>query len=440
MTIHVTSAHTGRQSWVAEANNADCGFPLENLPFCIFRVAPDAEPTVGVGIGDQVLDLMAAQNRGLISGHKHLESCVAERALNALFSEGGEHARDLRKQLIELLEEGASEQRLTGACLHRIDKIELGIPFLIGDYTDFLASYNHAFNVGMLYRPHSPVLPNFTSMPIAYHARASSVVASGEPVFRPQGLYRPSHDSLRPIFGPTRRLDYELEFGIFIGKGNIRGTSIAVDDAQAHIAGFCLLNDWSARDIQAWETQPLGPFIGKNFCTTISAWVVTVDALAPYRTALARNDEAEPAFDYLASTSDVHNGALAIHAEVRLLTATMARQGLPAQIISNALLSRDSYWTFAQMIAQHTINGCNLRTGDLLGTGTLSGPAEGTQGCLLELTHGGKQPLVLGNGETRTFLEDGDEVSLIAYCRHGDGPKIGFGECRGKINPKNIAI
>lgn len=424
--------HAGRQSWIDEANAADCGFPLENLPFCMFRHDADSAPTVGVGIGERVVDLFKAERLGLLRGDGRLERCAAAGSLNALFEDGSAAAGMLRGALLELLAIGAAGRAATESCLYRLRDVVLDMPFSIGDYTDFLASYNHAFNVGMLYRPGNPVLPNFKSMPIAYHGRASSVVVSGEPVYRPRGLFRSSHDSDGAVFGLTRRLDFEMELGVFIGMGNSRGRAVAVDEADDRIAGVCLLNDWSARDIQAWETQPLGPFLGKNFCTTISAWVVTPDALAPYRVPLGRSTDTEA--DYLRS-SGRGGETFEICAEVSLLTSGMADAGLAPQVVSRSVFSRDSYWTFAQMIAHHTVNGCNLRTGDLLGTGTLSGPAEGTQGCLLELTHGGARPIVLANGEQRVFLEDGDEVRLAAYCRRGDGLRIGFGECAGRVGP-----
>lgn len=433
MNARTRPLHTGKHSWVAEANHADCDFPLDNLPFGLFCERDGDDLAVGLAIGDRVLDLVQAGKLGLIADHGELQQCVAERSLNPLFGLGNEAAARLRAQAIGLLAEGAAQRRAVEPCLRPLAGIRLAVPFNVGDYTDFLASYHHAFNVGSLYRPDNPVLPNFTSMPIAYHGRASSVVTSGEPVFRPQGLFKASHGDTQPMFGHTRKLDYELEFGVFIGKGNARGAAIGVDEAQSHIAGVCLLNDWSARDVQAWETQPLGPFLGKNFCTTISPWVVTMEALAPYRAALGRDPDAPPAFGYLSSSADAANGAFEIHAQVRLLTAAMAREGLPPAVISQSLLSRDSYWTFAQMIAHHTVNGCNLRTGDLLGTGTLSGPTPGTEGSLLELTRGGKQPLVLPNGEQRVFLEDGDELRLSAYCQREQGPRIGFGECAGRI-------
>ena len=433
MNAQARPLHTGKHSWVVEANYLDCDFPLDNLPLGLFRDEDGADYAIGVAIGDQVLDLGQASRQGLIVDHGALQQCVAEKSLNALFAQGNEAAARLRAQAIGLLEEGAVQRRAVEPCLRSLTGISLSVPFAVGDYTDFLASYHHAFNVGSLYRPDNPVLPNFTSMPIAYHGRASTVVTSGEPVFRPEGLFKASYDDALPTFGHTRKLDYEMEFGVFISKGNARGAAIGVDEAQTHIAGVCLLNDWSARDIQAWETQPLGPFLGKNFCTTISPWVVTMEALAPYRIALGRDSAAPPAFGYLSSPADAANGAFEIHAQVRLLTAAMAREGLPSVVISQSMLNRDSYWTFAQMIAHHTVNGCNLRTGDLLGTGTLSGPTPGTEGSLLELTRGGKQPLVLPNGEQRVFLEDGDELRLSAYCQREQGPRIGFGECAGRI-------
>lgn len=317
---------------------------------------------------------------------------------------------------------------------------QFGLPAVIGDYTDFLTSYHHAHNVGTLFRPDAPVLPNFSSLPIAYHGRSSSIEVSGAPVYRPNGQYRATHHGTDIVFGPSRRLDLEMELGAFIGRGNARGHPIAVDEAGEHLAGLCLLNDWSARDIQAWESQPLGPLLGKNFVSTISPWVVSPLALAPYRTAPApRRPQDAPLQPYLRYAGDTSLAALEIHVEVRLGTARMRARGLPPRTVSTALFSRDCDWTFDQMIAHHTINGCNLRPGDLLGSGTISGPDAGTEGSLLELTHGGKRPLDLGEGETRTFLEDGDEVVLTAYCERPGLPRIGFGECRGVVQPATAA-
>lgn len=426
----MSSSHGGRKSWIEEANALDCHFPLENLPFCVFRRAQGEGLRVGVGIGVYVVDLLAAEGMGLVDGRGLLERCAHDGGLNALFAEGTVDASRLRDSLLSLLESGSPDQASMMKCLHRMSEVMLEVPFVIGNYTDFLASYNHALNVGRLYRPDNPVLPNFKSMPIAYHGRASSVVVSGERVFRPRGLFRPSHDSVDLAFGLSRKLDFELELGVFIGKGNSRGVPIDVQDAERHIAGLCLVNDWSARDIQAWETQPLGPFLGKNFCTSISPWVVTLDALKPYRVAMFRDMSNEA--EYL-QVSGPASETFEIFAEVRLRTPAMKAAGIEPELISRSVFSRDSYWNIPQMVAHHTVNGCNLRTGDLLATGTISGPSQGSQGSLLELAQGGRCPIRLQTGEHRSFLEDGDEVHLTAYCQIGSGPRIGFGECIGEV-------
>ncbi len=354
--------------------------------------------------------------------------------LNALFGLGHLAMDGLRAALHAMLREGAPDQSATAACLRPQQGLVMRLPVAIGDYTDFFTSWHHAFNVGSIFRPENPVLPNFRSMPVAYHGRSSSVVVGDEPVWRPQGQFRAAHHSNEIVFGPTRRLDLEMELGAIVGTGNARGAAIGVDAADAHIAGLCLLNDWSARDIQAWETQPLGPFLGKNFATTISPWVVTMQALQPFRApAPARRSDDPALMPYLHGVANRARGALQIHLVTQLRSARMRDANLPAQTIATALFSRDSDWTWGQMVAHHTINGCNLRTGDLLGSGTISGPGEAQAGSLLELTRGGQAPLTLASGEQRAFLEDGDEVVLRAYCEAPGQVRIGFGECRGVV-------
>jgi fumarylacetoacetase len=425
-------------SWVESANIDGNGFPLQNLPLCVFRKAGTTQAwRIGVGIGDSILDLPATLQEGLLPGlGAELEAALMQPVLNRYFALAQPASARLRQSLTALLSIDAPTAGPCAAHLLPQAQAEFGLPALIGDYTDFLTSFNHAFNVGTLFRPDSPVLPNFSSLPIAYHGRSSSIEVSGAPVYRPHGQFRASHNSPDIVFGASKRLDFEMELGAFIGKGNDRGHPIAVDDADAHIAGFCLLNDWSARDIQSWESQPLGPFLGKNFVSTISPWVVVSEALAPYRTApLARRAEDGAVQDYLRYKRDTALAALEIFTEVRLSTARMRANADTPHVISKALFSRDSHWTFAQMVAHHTVNGCNLRPGDLLGSGTLSGPVPGTEGSLLELTHGGKKPLQLPGGETRTFLQDGDELSLSAFCERPGLPRIAFGECRGTVQP-----
>jgi fumarylacetoacetase len=423
-------------SFIATANEDGCDFPLHNLPYCVFRNARTRDDFhIGVGIGDQVLDLRQAAASGLLEGSPaDLLTAVQVEHLNALFALQEDALHYLRHQLTCLLAADSPVRSRVEQILVPQKAVEYGLPFAIGDYTDFFASVNHATNVGKMYRPETPLLPNFKSQPLAYHGRASSVIISGEEVRRPQGIYRDGHGG--PLkFAPTGRLDFEVEIGAYIGCGNQRNVSIALDEAEQHIAGVCLVNDWSARDIQAWETQPLGPFLGKNFATTVSPWVVTLEALAPFRAPAASQADGEaPLADYLASARNRAEGGLSITVETRLRTARMREEGRPAEKITSASFARDSYWTLGQMVAHHTINGCNLRSGDLLASGTLSGPSEGTQGCLLELTRGGAEPLVLGNGESRTYLEDGDEVSMHAFCVNDSGLRIGFGSCHARIN------
>jgi fumarylacetoacetase len=310
--------------------------------------------------------------------------------------------------------------------------VELFVPAEIGDYTDFYASIHHASNVGALFRPENPLLPNYKWVPVGYHGRASSIVVSGTPVKRPCGQTRPDPAG-PPQFGPTRRLDYELEVGSFVGPGNALGTPIPIGEAETHIFGVCLVNDWSARDMQAWEYQPLGPFLGKNFCTTVSPWVVTLEALAPFRVPAFARGEGDPApLPYLLSAKDQSNGGVDLTLEVWLRSERMRREGgEPARISSGNL--REMYWTMAQMLAHHASNGCNLRSGDLLASGTVSGTTKESRGCLLELTRNGTEPIELPGGETRRFLEDGDEVILRASCQRPSAVRIGFGECRGMV-------
>ena len=297
------------------------------------------------------------------------------------------------------------------------------LPVAIGDYTDFYASVHHATNVGSMFRPDNPLLPNYKWLPIGYHGRSSSIVVSGTPVRRPSGQTK-DDASPAPVFGPSKRLDYEMELGMFIGPGNDLGEPIAVGSALDHVFGFCLVNDWSARDVQTWEYQPLGPFLAKSFATSISPWIVTLDALEPFRTRAFERASGDPEpLPYL--RDDV---GYDINVEVWLRTKKMSE---PVRLSRGNF--RDMYWTVAQLVAHHTSNGCNLRPGDLLASGTISGPEKDARGCLLELTWRGTEPIQLPTGETRRFLEDGDEVILRAYCEREGVPRIGFGECRGVV-------
>jgi fumarylacetoacetase len=427
----------GRQSWVASANrHAD--FPIQNLPLGVFT-PPEGAARGGVAIGDDIFDLAAARELGLFEGLAAQAAQAASGAtLNPLFALGGEARRALRRRVGELLDaDGRDRARiepLRSRLVHRAEDCRLELPAAIGDYTDFFAGIHHATNAGKLFRPDNPLLPNYKYVPIGYHGRASSIQASGASVRRPNGQRKPAGESV-PSFGPSRNLDYELELGVWIGPGNALGTPIPIVEAENHIAGFCLLNDWSARDVQAWEYQPLGPFLGKSFFTTVSPWVVTPEALAPFRTAQAPRPEGDPApLPYLLDAHDQAAGALDIELEVFLLTEGLREKGLPAHRLS-AGSARHLYWTVAQLVAHHASGGCNLRPGDIFGTGTISGPDESALGSLLEISAGGRRPITLASGETRRFLEDGDTVIMRAHCRREGFATIGFGEGRGTIAP-----
>ena len=426
-------------SWVESANGAG-DFPIQNLPFGGFRRWDEDEPgRVGIAIGDMILDVMACRDEGRFSGlaERAAEAC-AEPALNALMRLGAEPRRELRRQVSALLAADSpawrSNRRLGDRILVAQRDAELLLPAAIGDYTDFYASVHHATNVGGMFRPDNPLLPNYKWVPIGYHGRASSIVPSGTPVRRPRGQSRPP-DAESPSFGPTRSLDYEMELGLFVGPGNPLGRPVPIELAEEQIFGFCLVNDWSARDLQAWEYQPLGPFLAKNFATSISHWVVTLEALEPFRAPAVARPPGDPApLEYLASPANAESGAVAVSVEVHLMTARMREQGLEPVRLSRGSAA-ELYWTPAQLVAHHTSNGCDLRAGDLLASGTISGPARESRGCLLELTWRGAEPLALPGGETRKFLEDGDEVIMRGYCEREGAARIGFGECRGVVLP-----
>ncbi|MEX3775578.1 fumarylacetoacetase [Pseudomonas sp. MYb118] len=425
------------RSWVASAND-HADFPLQNLPLGVFSVKGSA-PRSGVAIGEHIFDLEAALDVGLFEGAaKVAVEATRGGQLNGFFALGREARVALRERLIELLREGSTLHGKIEAQGARLLPLAadcaMHLPASIGDYTDFYVGIEHAQNVGKLFRPDNPLLPNYKHVPIGYHGRASTVRPSGTDVRRPKGQTLPAGQS-EPTFGPCARLDYELELGIWIGQGNEMGDSIAIADAAEHIAGFCLLNDWSARDIQAWEYQPLGPFLSKSFITSVSPWVVTAEALQPFRCAQPARPEGDPQpLPYLFDRRDQDAGALDIELEVLLLTEGLREQKLPAHrlTLSN---SQYMYWTVAQMVAHHSVNGCQLQAGDLFGSGTLSGPQAGQFGSLLEITEGGKKPIELASGEVRKFLEDGDEIILRARCRREGFASIGFGECRGKVLP-----
>ena len=410
-------------SWVGGAA-AGGDFPVQNLPLGIFSEAKGRRRP-GVAIGDYILDLAAISDLLDEAWREDLSQPV----LNAWLARGPDDHRALRGRLFELLTEERCRDDIE---LHLIgqSEVRMHLPCLIGDYTDFYVGIHHATNVGKQFRPDNPLLPNYKYVPIGYHGRASSVRASGEPVVRPNGQ-RKAPDADAPEYGPSRRLDYELELGLWVGRGNDLGQPIPIGEADEHIAGYGLLNDWSARDLQAWEYQPLGPFLAKNFLTSVSPWVVTAEALAPFRIAMPARPEGDPKpLPYL----DEPNGAaLAIELEATLLTEAMRESGLAPHRLSRGSAASAMYWSAAQIVAHHASNGCNLQPGDLIGTGTLSGERDDGLGSLIEICQGGKRPIALPSGETRTFLEDGDEITLRAWCERDGAVRIGFGECVGRV-------
>lgn len=425
--------HPDLRSWVSCANHPDTDFPIQNLPFAEFRRKNSEESfRGGVAIGDQVLDLAAAQH--LFSGAAAVgaAACAAP-TLNHFMSLGRSVWSALRLALSRGLREGAEEQGALQGCLIPQHEVEYSLPCTIGDYTDFYTSVFHATRVGSLFRPDNPLLPNYKWIPIGYHGRSSSIDVSGQTFKRPQGQIK-APDAAEPSLSPCQRLDYELEVGIYIGQGNALGEPVVLDDSDQHVFGYCLFNDWSARDIQAWEYQPLGPFLAKNFASTVSPWIVTNEALLPYRTAFKR-DVADPQpLPYLSSRKNSEEGALDIRLEVLLQTQQMRHHNQePAKLSESNFVY--SYWTVAQMVAHHTVNGCNLRPGDFFGSGTQSGPEHEQGGSLLELSRGGKEPVTLPNGEQRTFLEDGDTVVMRGYCEKEGAARIGFGEVASTVLP-----
>jgi len=427
---HTDETHDpARTSWVATANGHR-DFPIQNLPYGIFSSA-GGDPRPGVAIGDSILDLRACSDAGLLP-QPSADACRAA-TLNAIMALPPADRRALRSRLGQMLSDTLAGQEL-GSLLHEAAACTMHLPAAIGDYTDFYVGIHHAQNVGRQFRPDSPLLPNYKYVPIGYHGRASSVRPSGEAVIRPSGQ-RKSPDADAPVFGPTQKLDYELELGVWIGEGNALGTPIAIGDAARHIAGISLFNDWSARDFQAWEYQPLGPFLAKNFHSTVSPWVITTEALAPFRIAQPPRPTGDPApLPYLWDADDQAHGALGITLEVFLLTAKMRdADETPHRLSSGPATSM--YWTIAQIVAHHASNGCDLNSGDLLGTGTISAPDRGGFGSLLELTTGGTDPIILPNGERRGFLEDGDEVIMRAAAVADGFVPIGLGECRAIVRP-----
>jgi fumarylacetoacetase len=418
MSTAVDETHDpGLESWVESANDPATDFPIQNLPFGRFRRTPEEPWRVGVAIGDHVIDLRGA---GLTATDDVAEVMDAARR------------REIRRTLSQGLRHGGgSASRLREALVPQ-SRVEMGLPCTIGDYTDFYVGIHHATAVGRLFRPDNPLLPNYKWLPIGYHGRASSILVSGHSFKRPKGQIK-APDAERPELGPSQRLDLELELGVVIGQPNALGTPVPIGDAEEHVFGLTLLNDWSARDLQAWEYQPLGPFLSKSFATTLSPWVVTLEALAPFRRRFTRPAGDPQPLPYLDSAANREAGAFDIGLEVWLQTDAMRNAGHAGDRVSRSNFADAAYWTVAQLVAHHTINGCNLDCGDLFGSGTLSGPTPGEAGSLLEVTQGGKQPIRLSNGESRTFLEDGDTVVLQGRCERLGFRRIGFGECRGTV-------
>lgn len=420
------------RSWVASANEAGTDFPIQNLPHGVFRRRGSAEAwRGGVAIGDQVLDLAAALAAGALPGHVRTLACAAAAAqLNGYMAMGRPAWRALRAALSGLLAAGSPAAGRLAACLLPRADCEHRLPAQVREFTDFFTSVDHMLNMGRLFQPERPLLPQFKWLPIGYHGRASTLVVSGEAVTRPCGQVRPPGEQ-QPVYAPTRALDYELELGAWVGPGSARGQRLGVADAAERLFGVGLLNDWSARDLQAWEAAPLGPFLSKNFCTTVSPWVVTMEALAPFACALRRDADDPPWLPHLAPPAG--HAPLGLDLQVEVLLETADAPGRPQRLSLSS--SRHASWGFAQMLAHHASNGCAMNTADLLGSGTLSGPGAGEQGCLMELTQGGRVPLTLADGSTRTQLHDGDTVILRAWGERPGAVRIGLGECRGQVLP-----
>ena len=434
--VQIDDTHAAaRKSWVESANGHH-DFPIQNLPFGVFSPGEDS-PRAGVAIGDKIFDLRAAGAKGLFKGiAAEIVSAIERDTLNCFLALGSPARRAVRSRLISLLDADGAElsqaERLASDLLHDATACTMHLPVVIGNYTDFYAGINHATNVGKILRPDNPLLPNYKHLPIAYHGRASSVVVSGTEVMRPRGQTKDARES-EPRFGPSRRLDIELELGFWIGPGNALGHPIPIDEAASHIAGFCLLNDWSARDIQAWEYQPLGPFLAKNFMTSVSPWIVTPEALTPFRTSVAPRSPGDPVpLPYLIDEADKAAGALDLTFEISFSSELMRAKGVKPKVLSRVNASA-LYWTVAQMVAHHTSGGCNMMPGDLLGTGTISGATLDALGSFLEMTQGGGNAIQLQTGEERRFLEDNDEVTLRARTLHPEFVSIGFGECKGRV-------
>ncbi len=432
------------RSWLASANEPGCDFPIQNLPIAVFRHFREDEAfRGGIAIGDQVIDLARVVVVGCLEG-RAAEAALAGayHNLNVLMALGPDAWQALRHGLFELLKDGAEGATVDAlrTCLIPQVAVEYNVPAQIGDYTDFYTSVDHASNIGKILRGDNgtdPLMPNFRWLPVGYHGRVSSIGVSGQEFRRPVGQFLPA-GATEPVFGASQRLDYELELGIYIGASNELGNAVPLAEAENHIFGICLLNDWSARDLQAWEYMPLGPFLSKSFATTVSPWIVSMEALAPYRQALSRAATDPKLLPYLDDAANNATGALDIQLEVAIdTTQRRAAGGAPVPVSQTSF--RHQYWTAAQMLAHHTVAGCNLQPGDLLGTGTISGPTAAEAGALIELTKGGREPITLSGAgapdEQRSFLEDGDTVILRGWCEKAGAARIGFGECRGTVLP-----
>ncbi len=430
-------------SWIDSANLPETDFPPQNLPYCIFNLA--GQRRIGVGIGDQILDLFELSQ--CVSFDEQVEHAVRQPRLNELMSLSLDARRTLRGTLSQMLTDPNSALAMNSdwqaRTLRPQSSVALELPAEIGDYTDFYASVFHATNVGSMFRPDNPLLPNYKHIPIGYHGRASSIVPSGTPIRRPSGQLPPAGEGASPTWGPSQNLDYELELGFWVGQGNRIGEPIPLSTAEAHLFGVCLLNDWSARDLQRWEYQPLGPFLAKNFASSVSPWVVTMEALAPFRCGSYSRPAGDPQpLPYLTDETNQQFGGIEIQLEVWLSSKKMREQNLPSIPLSHSTFAQ-MYWTAGQMLAHHASNGCNLRSGDLLGSGTISGPSRKSRGCLLELTWNGefgnpvpgnqRTPIDLPSGEQRTFLADGDEVTFRGWCERPGARRIGLGTCSGVI-------
>jgi fumarylacetoacetase len=434
MSFAINETHDpARHSLVESANAPGCDFPIQNLPFGVFRTgAAGGALRVGVAIGDQILDVAAA-GAGFEGLAGEAARACATPPLNRMMALGPRAASALRQALSRALSAEHGDPRIREH-LTPMAQADLTMPVAVANFTDFYASVFHATNAGRAFRPDNPLLPNYKYVPVAYHGRASSIRVSGTAFTRPNGQRKPANET-KPSYGPSRNLDFELELGIYIGTPTELGSTVPLGRASGHIFGFCLLNDWSARDVQGWEYQPLGPFLGKNFCTSVSPWVVTAEALAPFRTAAFARPAGDPApLPYLDDAEDRAKGGLAITLEAHMASEAMRRAGTaPLRLTQTS--SANLYWTVAQMVAHHACNGCNLETGDLLGSGTISGPDKSSWGSLLELTDRGREPLTLPGGEQRRFIDDGDEIIFRGFCARDGFARIGFGECRAVVLP-----